>query len=520
MKISYPQYVLGILFLVYVLNFVDRYIFSILAEDIKEDLGFSDADLGFLSGTVFSVFYTIFGIPLARLADVWNRKNLISIGLTSWSIMTALSGVARSFASMAFCRFGVAIGESSASPAAMSILSDYFPKKMRATVFSLYGAGGYVGMGLGLFIGGTVLDAWNGAWPDGVGAPFGLKGWQASFMIVGFPGVLLAGLVWTLKEPLRGQADGVVTEPHPRPFQEVTSLLAGMTPLVNLWFFIRTNVSRRTIILNLASAFALALVALAFIRITGDLLQWMTVCIGGYVAISWAQALSHRDPAVFDMIFASKTLLLVSFGGGVALFMGLAMGFWTIPFLIRFHGAEASAIGALLGLGNAVMGFTGMVLGGFLADRLRQQTGKGRLYVLLLATAGGGLSILAFLTMQNIQLVYGAIFMSYLFGAMGYGPANSTVSDLVLPRARATAIAFYFLVTSFIGGALGPYFIGLISDSMIATGIDDGEALRVAMLWSLTAPAISAVLIGVALKFIERDEAAIKERARALGENV
>ena len=110
----YPHYVLGVLVLVYVFNFIDRNILSILAEDIKADLGISDSQIGFLYGTVFAVFYSVFGIPLARFADVWNRRRLIAIGLAFWSVMTAVSGLARSFPALAACRIGVGVGEASA----------------------------------------------------------------------------------------------------------------------------------------------------------------------------------------------------------------------------------------------------------------------------------------------------------------------------------------------------------------------------------------------------------------------
>ncbi|MGE4609785.1 MAG: MFS transporter, partial [Myxococcota bacterium] len=146
---GYSRYVLGVLVLVYVFNFIDRQILSILAEEIKADLGLSDAQLGFLYGTAFAVFYAVFGIPLSRLADVWTRRSLISVGLAFWSGMTALSGLARSFGTLAACRIGVGIGESSATPAAFSMLSDYFPPERRATVLSIYSSGVYIGAGLG-----------------------------------------------------------------------------------------------------------------------------------------------------------------------------------------------------------------------------------------------------------------------------------------------------------------------------------------------------------------------------------
>ena len=134
----YAWYVLGILFFVYVLNFIDRQIISILAEDIKRDLALRDEDLGFLYGTAFGVFYALFGIPLGRLADNWHRVRLMTLGLALWSTMTALSGFARSGTALAGARIGVGIGEASASPSAYSLISDWFPKRLRATALAIY----------------------------------------------------------------------------------------------------------------------------------------------------------------------------------------------------------------------------------------------------------------------------------------------------------------------------------------------------------------------------------------------
>src|SRR5262245_55032879 len=106
----YARYVLGVLVVVYVFNFLDRQILSILAERIRGDLGVSDAQLGFLYGTAFAIFYALFGIPLGRLADVWDRRRLIALGLAVWSAMTALSGLGRSFPMLALARVGVRIG--------------------------------------------------------------------------------------------------------------------------------------------------------------------------------------------------------------------------------------------------------------------------------------------------------------------------------------------------------------------------------------------------------------------------
>src|SRR5262249_5277005 len=123
----YARYVLGVLVVVYVFNFLDRQILSILAERIRGDLGVSDAQLGFLYGTAFAIFYALFGIPLGRLADVWDRRRLIALGLAIWSLMTVLSGLARSFPELALARIGVGIGEARAGPPAVSLPSGSLP---------------------------------------------------------------------------------------------------------------------------------------------------------------------------------------------------------------------------------------------------------------------------------------------------------------------------------------------------------------------------------------------------------
>ena len=144
------------LVIVYVFNFIDRNILSILSQDIQADLGVAMLN-GVFYGTVFAVFYAVFGIPLARFADVWVRRrpDFPWLGI---SAMTALSGFARSFSVLALFRIGVGIGEASASPAAYSMLSDYYPQRLRATVIAIY-SGVYIGGGIGLFLGGFIMES-------------------------------------------------------------------------------------------------------------------------------------------------------------------------------------------------------------------------------------------------------------------------------------------------------------------------------------------------------------------------
>src|SRR5205085_10012304 len=152
-------------------NFVDRQIISILAPYISHDLGVGDDEIGFLYGTAFAVFYALFGIPLGRLADSWYRGRLIAVGLGLWSSMTALSGFASNFAMLAVARIGVGIGEASASPAAYSMISDYFPMETCASALSIYTAVLYVGGGRSLPVGRFATSSWNQAFSSPANAP-------------------------------------------------------------------------------------------------------------------------------------------------------------------------------------------------------------------------------------------------------------------------------------------------------------------------------------------------------------
>jgi MFS family permease len=302
----YSHYVLLVLVIVYVFNFIDRNILSILAEDIKADLGVTDAQMGFLYGTVFAVFYAVFGIPLARFADVWVRRSLISLGLMFWSLMTALSGLARSFPVLALFRIGVGIGEASASPAAYSMLSDYYPTRLRATVIGIYSSGVYIGGGIGLFLGGLILDTWSTTYPDVTQTPFGLKGWHVAFMAVGIPGLLMALWVRTLREPQRGISEGLVSEDHPAPWKVLATEMVSMLPLFNLSGLKRDGASLGR---NGLAAVGISGVAALLMYLTGSIAQWIAIGIGVYVVFSWAQSLAVRDPATDFLRHLRRRLL-------------------------------------------------------------------------------------------------------------------------------------------------------------------------------------------------------------------
>ncbi len=515
----YSTYVLGVLIVVYVFNFIDRQILSILAEEIKADLGLTDADIGFLYGTAFAVFYAVFGIPLGRMADVWVRKSLIALGLGFWSLMTALSGTARSFVELAGYRFGVGVGEASATPAAFSMLSDYFPPRLRATVLAIYSSGIYIGAGIGLFLGGAIVDGWKGLYPDPALAPFGLRGWQVAFFAVGLPGLLLGIWVWTLREPRRGQSEGIVTPEHPHPFRETARSLAAVLPPFTVFALYGLGGARAALI-NLGAAVLVAAGAWVANAVTHTPTQWVALGIGVYAAVSWVQNLRLSDPATFGMMFRSRAFVLATIGFPTISFVTYGVGFWSPPFMLRAHGVSLSEAGFFLGAGAALGGWLGITFGGWLADYLRQYTQNARIFIGLavpvLALPFGVL----FLYSDDVWVAYLASFGFSVFSPMWIGSAASTVNDLVMPRMRALASAYYILMNTFVGLALGPYLMGQISDIYVRQGWEAGDALRQAMLLGLAMLLVSMVALLAALRFLKRDEDSRLDRARALGEPV
>ncbi len=511
----YAHYVLGVLTLVYFFNFVDRNILSILAESIKADLGVTDAQMGFLYGTVFAVFYAVFGIPLARFADVWVRRSVISVGLLFWSVMTAASGLSRSFVELAAYRTGVGVGEASASPAAYSLLYDYYAPRYRATVVAIYTSGVAIGIGAGLFLGGAILDFWAELYP--VDPPFGLRGWQVAFMVVGLPGIAMAAWVRTLREPVRGISEGLVTKPHPRPFHVLRTELASVIPPLNVIGLVRDGASLR---LNALMALAIVGAAAGLIWLTGDWAQWIAMAIGVYATVSWVQSLSRRDPATYAMIFKSKAMVYTLLSAPMGGFVGYGAAFWTAPFLMRAHDTSASEVGLWIGIGAAASGVIGVAGGGFLADRLRLRFTTGRLMLGYVAVLGAVPAILWMIYTESLVVAFIASFLFSVPNGFWAGIAPSTSSDLVMPRMRAIAGAFYILLMTFIGLALGPYTIGKLSDLFIAQGMSDAEGLRLALAISLLVFIPSVYCLVQAQRHLPRDEASRLDRARALGEEV
>ena len=503
----YAWYVLSILFVVYILNFVDRQIISILAEDIKRDLHLQDEDLGFLYGTAFGVFYALFGIPLGRLADNWHRVRLMTVGLALWSSMTALSGLSRSGAQLTAARIGVGIGEATASPAAYSLISDWFPKRLRATALSIYSAGLYVGGGCSLFIGGLIVQKWNLAYPGG--GPLGLVGWQAAFMAVGIPGIAVALWIATLREPPRGLSEGLsAAPPHPAPFRAFLGELVTILPPLTLIGAAKGG--PRALAINAAALVVTIGLVLTLIAAGEPKPQWIAIGIGVYAVFSWASALRRRDPPTFALIVGTPAFLCTVVAYGLNAFLSYAASFWAAPYALRTLGASPADAGFFIGASGALSGFLGVTLGGIIGDRLRRTNPAGRLWVVIFgAVVPVPFLALAF-TAGTTGLFYPCIFLAQLTASCALGAAAATTQDLVLPRMRGTATATFFIGTTLIGLALGPYLAGRVST---VTG-----SLSIGMLSLLLSVPLTLACAIAAYRLVPAAEASREARAAAAGE--
>jgi len=214
---GYRNYVVWLLFLIYVFNFVDRQILSVVIEPIKKEFALSDTQVGLLGGLAFALLYSTLGIPIARMADASPRPNIrvniITAALFMWSLFTALTGLATSFAQLLATRVLVGVGEAGGSPPAYSLIADYFPPHRRATAFSIYSMGIYGGVFVGFIIGGQIAQHY---------------GWRAAFYAVGLPGLVLSLVVKaTLREPPRGLSDTGRVALEPPAVGEVLGTLWG-----------------------------------------------------------------------------------------------------------------------------------------------------------------------------------------------------------------------------------------------------------------------------------------------------
>ncbi|WP_114954112.1 MFS transporter [Sphingosinicella terrae] len=513
------------------MSMVDRQILAILVPRIKADLGIADAEMGLLYGTVFALFYAMFSLPLGRLADGWIRTRLLSLSIIGWSAATGLAGFANSFALLALSRLGVGIGEASVQPAGMSLLADSFPKEKRGMVAAWMAAAVALGLGGALLLGGVTADQWDSAWPGGDGAPLGLKGWQAAFLIAALPGLVIGWLLWRLPEPRRGAADGLAPHADPHPFRASWGTLHAILPVTNWITFARRRARAGEWAVNLVGLIVIAAamygltawtnslrpnappLALGAFSIGGNALQWLIVGFGAYVMLNWLQSLRLGDRPAFALIAASPATVLTLTIAALQTVINYGVMGWTPAYLIQHFDQSATEVALLFGTLSAAIGIVGPMVAGPLADWAHARIGGGRVYVTL---ASLGISpFFGFLTYTADTLTgFYLWFCAYSIALTMWLPSiYATILDLVLPRMRGIVISFYILSMTIVGLGLGPYAVGLMSD------LNGGDLASAILNLYWLGPILIVLLIAL-IRRLPIDEARLLERARAAGEPV
>ncbi|HCG69081.1 MAG TPA: MFS transporter [Gammaproteobacteria bacterium] len=266
------SYTLFMLVLVFTSSHVDRQIMGILGQPIKESLLISDTQLGLLTGIMFAVFYATLGMPMAMWADRNNRRNLISFSVFLWSLMTAMCALATNFVQLLLLRIGVGVGEAGSNPPSHSIIADLYPPEKRSTAMAIFGTGINWGILIGFLVGG-----WINEW----------YGWQAAFVIVGLPGILLALLVrFTVVEPPRGHSEALQQEVAAPGFWEVVGFI---------W---RNSVLRHIVVAGALVSFA------------------------GYASVIWIPIYLVRIHDMGTGEVGSYLALLIGVGGAIGIYLG------------------------------------------------------------------------------------------------------------------------------------------------------------------------------------------------------
>ena len=425
----YAWYVVAVLLLAYTLSFIDRMILSLLVGPIRADLGISDTQMSLLMGFAFAIFYSVLGIPLGWLADRGSRRGLMVAGVGAWSVMTAVCGLAKGYVGLFLARIGVGVGEATLSPAAYSLLGDYFPREKLGRAMAVYSVGVPLGSGIALVTGALVVKAVTEGGPVVVPLLGAMEPWRLAFVVIGLPGLAVAALIaLTVREPTR------------------TGVKAGAEK-------------------------------------------------GEFTAFLKAH------PAAIAAHFGGMSMITLVMYGAMA---------WIPQFLHRTYAMPVPEAGLWFGAATALCGAAGLLVGGWMADRMYDRGRKDahlrviRLNALLLLPLLGGMALA-----PTAGIALTLMILTMLMGTIHGGVAGAALQLITPNRLRSRMVALYFLVANLIGLGCGPTAMALITDRVFG----DDSALRYAIaLVTVVAMPISAAVVTWGMKpFARAVEAA--ERA-------
>jgi len=429
---AYRKYVLGLLLVVYIFNFIDRTIINILTEPIKESFGVEDWQMGLLGGPAFAILYTFVGIPIARFSERNHRVWIIAASVALWSLMTVLCGFAISFFALFLFRIGVSIGEAGCSPPANSIIADYFVPKERSTAVSVYALGIPLGNMVAYVFGGFVVgsldgatigamfNSWNWTWASGLLDWQSIEGWRVAFVVVGVPGIIVAILVkMSIKEPPRGYTD---------PLEMQNKEQVGFVEVLKI---LKTKPS-----------------------------YW------------------H-----------------ITMGVTIASFVNYGVGQFFVSFLIRTHEMSIFDASVKIAMALALMASIGTYMSGYLADKYADRFPKALALIPMFAVAGViPMHVTGYMT-DSLWLAVPLLMVGQMLLYTYLCPLYAVPSGVVDSRMRATAVAVTLFIVNLLGYGLGPPLIGALSTILNATflsGIDPALSLEACKASNLTTAAQAA----------------------------
>ena len=486
---GYRFYVLAVLILIYMLNFLDRQIIGILAAPLKEEFGMSDSQFGLLGGIAFASVYSTLAIPLAWLADRFSRVWIMTGALAVWSGFTALCGMAGSFGQLFLCRMGVGVGEAGGVAPAYSLIADYFPPHQRARAMAAFAFGIPLGMAAGTLVGGLLAATY---------------GWRTAFIVVGLLGVLVAPLLrLTVKDPKRGGTDAIKTE------AQVAALAAAPVGTD------RAGKIAAQIMLGLGAGLLIlaALNWLLGVSLGSPLVLAFAGLLAGVIGVSLMVA--RRTASV---VIRKPSFWLLGLGAASSSVCGYGVAGWLPLFFMRSFDLTLRQTSIYYSGIALIGGILGIWLGGMIADKLSKK-GKGAYpltpaiaflisapcfilamnspWLIGLVLPGGGSPV------QQLTLAFLIFLLPTGLNLAWLGPITAAVQHLVPAAMRSTASALFLLLNNLLGIAVGFYYFGWMSD-LLAPRFGE-ESLRWAIYTGMGFYVLAAILLIGASRTLKRD---------------
>jgi len=486
---TYAWYVLGLLTFINLLNYLDRNVIFALFEPIKAELALTDAQLGWL-GSAYVLVFSLAALPFGVVSDLRSRRAVIAFGVGLWSFFTVLSGLVESYGHLFVCRAAVGIGEAAFGAAAASLIADYYPGRGRAVAMGILSAGLVLGGGLGIWLGGTLGEAY---------------GWRVAFMVVGAPGFACAILAARLRDPTRS-APPIALRPQVRRYRnQGISLVRQFLPTIvglALGAAIAVVLDRRYGVASSLDAAAFAIVAGLGLAI--NILQWVRQIRANQ--IDDTPFGGEMTTAFDEMVRAGKavlrtpTLVYIFIGGALISFGMNGLVGWAPTFVSRELGISTAAVSDLLGWRLLVFGALGTLAGGFVADGLRRHTESARIITIGFGMIVGG-ALTIWLLLQRDAATFKPLFAASVFFLTWYnGPIAAAIFDVVPARIGATVAGTYLLFVHLAGDAIAFPLVGALSDRF---GID-----RAVLLLPAVAIAGGAIVL-LAIRTARRDMARV-----------